>query len=111
MAHKLRQFSDWAQCPGWVNSAILTPCRWLPVHPDKQTFSGSFGMSQRCHQPPLARRDQDVAPRELARFAKYASSLSFTPLSGVPSNFVAMAAHVRASTRSPVESRMDHQDC
>jgi hypothetical protein len=32
--------------------------------------------------------DHAVAPRELARFAKYVSSLSFTPLNGRPSNFV-----------------------
>jgi hypothetical protein len=33
-----------------VNRVVLTVCRLLPVYPDKQTFSGSFGMSQRCHK-------------------------------------------------------------
>ena len=28
---------------------IFGVCRPLPVYPDEQTFSGSVGMSQRCH--------------------------------------------------------------
>jgi hypothetical protein len=32
----------------WVNRVILTMRRPLPVYPDKQTFSASIGMSQRC---------------------------------------------------------------
>src|SRR6202162_1075255 len=31
-----------------VIRVILTACRRLPVYPDKQTFSESAGMSQRC---------------------------------------------------------------
>jgi hypothetical protein len=33
-----------------VNRVVLTVCRLLPVYLDKQTFSGSFGISQRCHK-------------------------------------------------------------
>src|SRR5439155_24233292 len=36
--------------PFRVKSAVLTFGRLLPVFPDKQTFSKSVGMSQRCHQ-------------------------------------------------------------
>jgi hypothetical protein len=38
------------ECPSWVKLVILTMRRPLPVHPDKQTFSASIGMSQRCQQ-------------------------------------------------------------
>ncbi len=32
----------------WVNLVIFTMRRPLPVYSDKQTFSASIGMSQRC---------------------------------------------------------------
>jgi hypothetical protein len=32
----------------WVNRVSLTVRPSLPAFPDKQTFSGSVGMSQRC---------------------------------------------------------------
>ena len=35
--------------PFRVNSTVLTVGRSLPVYPNEQTFSGSVGMSQRCH--------------------------------------------------------------
>ncbi len=34
----------------WVNRVILNVRRLLPVHPDKQTFLVSVGMSQTCRQ-------------------------------------------------------------
>jgi hypothetical protein len=41
--------------PG-VNRVVLTVHRSLPVFPEKQTFSVSVGMSQKCHRTkPLAR--------------------------------------------------------
>jgi hypothetical protein len=36
------------RCRSWVNRVTLTARRSLPVFPDKQTFSGSVGMSQKC---------------------------------------------------------------
>src|SRR4030088_2921996 len=33
-----------------VIRVVMTVCRPLPVFPDKQTFSVSVGMSQRCQQ-------------------------------------------------------------
>jgi hypothetical protein len=33
----------------WVNRVVLTASQPLPVCPDKQTFSVSIGMSERCH--------------------------------------------------------------
>jgi hypothetical protein len=38
------------KCPFRVNRAILAVCRSLPIYPDKQTFSESGAMSQRCHK-------------------------------------------------------------
>jgi hypothetical protein len=35
--------------PLWVKSAVLAVRQSLPVYPEKQTFSESVGMSQRCH--------------------------------------------------------------
>jgi hypothetical protein len=37
------------ECPSWVKSAVLTLRQPLPVYPDKQTFSVSVGMPDRCH--------------------------------------------------------------
>jgi len=34
----------------WVNRVTLTLRRSLPLYPDKQTFSESVGMSQRCQR-------------------------------------------------------------
>ncbi len=38
------------QCPRWIKRVILTVGCSLPVFRDKQTFSESVGMSQRCQQ-------------------------------------------------------------
>jgi hypothetical protein len=40
--------SGLTECHLSVKSDVLTVGRSLPVYPDKQTFSGSVGMSQRC---------------------------------------------------------------
>jgi hypothetical protein len=34
----------------WVDSAVLTFGRSLPVYPDEPTFSESVGMSQKCQK-------------------------------------------------------------
>jgi hypothetical protein len=34
----------------WVKSTVLASAEHLPVYPDKQTFSESFGMSQKCQK-------------------------------------------------------------
>jgi hypothetical protein len=34
----------------WVDSAVLTFGRSLPVYPDERTFSESVGMSQKCQE-------------------------------------------------------------
>ena len=36
------------QCSQWVKSVVLTLRRSLPIYPDKQTFTVSVGMSQKC---------------------------------------------------------------
>jgi hypothetical protein len=38
-----------------VKRVVLTTRRSLPIYPDKQTFSGSVGMSQRCQLRSSAR--------------------------------------------------------
>ena len=38
------------QCLSWVNRVAFTVRRSLPVYPEKQTFSESVGMSQRCQR-------------------------------------------------------------
>jgi hypothetical protein len=38
------------ECPLWVKRVISTVRRQLPIYPDKQTFSVSVGMSQRCQE-------------------------------------------------------------
>jgi len=40
--------SGHAQWSPWVENAVLTLRRRLPVYPDKQTFSVSVRMSQTC---------------------------------------------------------------
>src|SRR2546430_2465188 len=59
------------RCPRWVNRVVLTDGRSLPVFLDKQTFSESVGMSQKCQQETRApqqsvirstrRRQQEVS--------------------------------------------------
>ena len=39
-----------AKCPSWVNRAILTMRRPLPIFPRKRTSSGPLGMSQKCQK-------------------------------------------------------------
>jgi hypothetical protein len=43
--------SDIAPSPKSAKRAISSVGRLLPVYPDKQTFSESVGMSQRCQKP------------------------------------------------------------
>ncbi|MFL6824959.1 MAG: hypothetical protein ACJ8E2_00690, partial [Bradyrhizobium sp.] len=45
-----------------VIRVVLTVCRSLPVFPDKQTFSKSFGISQTCH-------NQTHAPQQNRRWS------------------------------------------
>jgi hypothetical protein len=47
---RLGSFESDTKCPLWVKSAVLPVGRPLPVHPKKQTFSESVGMSQKCHR-------------------------------------------------------------
>ena len=48
MAHKLRQFSDWAQCPGWVKNGSARVRAARPFYPQVQTSSACPGMCVWC---------------------------------------------------------------
>jgi hypothetical protein len=39
-------------CPSWVISDVLTVSRWLPVYPDKQTFSLFVGIFKGASRRP-----------------------------------------------------------
>jgi len=50
------------RCLSWVNHATLTVVGPLPIFPDQQTFSGSFGMSQKCRQKLTSRFQPNGIP-------------------------------------------------
>jgi hypothetical protein len=61
-----------SECPSWVNCVALTTCRLLPVYPDKQTFSETTGMSQKCQH------------RKWAISFDHRSARAISALQGVP---------------------------
>src|ERR1700735_3888837 len=70
--------------PLWVNRVALTARRSLPALPDQQTFSGLFGMSQKCHSRHFA----------IANFIEKASQLYEQKRSAVLAA-TALEMHVR----------------
>jgi hypothetical protein len=55
----------------WVDSAVLTFGRSLPVYPDERTFSESVGMSQKCHE----RKWRILLPNEKAARRRLSHSI------------------------------------